>query len=316
MSRQIKPDSPPGYGPYLLLILPPLFWAGNVVLARGLSEQIPPMSMSFLRWATALVFLVPFTWHHLRRDWPLLSGHWKILWLCALFGITSFNSLLYTATQTTTALNCALMQTLMPAAIILCSFLLDRERIGLQQGAGVLLCSLGAIWIVLQGKLLSIGSLKLVAGDLWMLVAIFCYALYSTLLPRRPKIHPLSFLTISIILGTLMLIPPFLLELQLKGPPAANINVLAGILYVALFPSIAAYLCWNRGIELIGANRAGLFINLIPVFAAGMAVLFLGEKFLGFHLVGILMVIAGMAMFQLSGKRVIQSRQPPAELVP
>lgn len=303
MSHKSKNAQHFAVGPYLLLILPPLFWAGNVVLARGLAQQIPPMSMSFLRWASALLFIAPFTWRQLRRDWHLLKGHWTIIWLCALFGIASFNSLLYTATQTTTALNCALMQSLMPAAIVLCSFLLEREKIGLQQGAGVLLCSLGAAWIVLQGKLLSIGSLRLVSGDLWMLLAIFCYALYSTLLPRRPKVQPLSFLTIIIALGTLLLVVPFLIELQIQGPPAANRNVLAGILYVALFPSIAAYLCWNRGIEIIGPNRAGLFINLIPVFAAGMAILFLGEQLQRFHLVGILMVLAGMAMFQLSRKR-------------
>ena len=288
-----------GVGPYLLMILPPIFWAGNVVLARGLASQIPPMSMSFLRWATALLFLAPFTWRQLQHDRHLFSGHWTIIWLCSFFGIVCFNSLLYTATQSTTALNCALMQTVMPAAIIFCSFLLDRERIGLQQGAGVLFCFLGAVWVVLQGRLPTIDSLHLVRGDLWMLVAIFCYALYSTLLPRCPRAHPMSFLTLIIALGTLMLVPPFIAELIIVGPPAATGNVLAGILYIAIFPSIAAYLCWNRGIVIIGANRAGLFINLIPVFATGMAILFLGETLQVFHLVGILMVLGGMAIFQL-----------------
>ncbi len=290
-------------GPYLLLILPPLFWAGNVVLARGLAQQIPPLSLSFLRWATALLFLAPFTWQHLKRDWHHLPGHWPMLWLYSLLGIAMFNSLLYTATQTTTALNCALMQTLMPAATIFCGYLINREKVGLQQGGGVLFCSLGASWIILQGKLLSIGTLKLVAGDLWMLVAVLCYALYSTLLPRRPKIHPLSFLTLIIGLGTLMLIPPFFIELMIKGPPSATLNVMAGVLYVGIFPSIIAYLCWNRGIEIIGANRASLFINLIPVFAAGMAIFFLGEELQRFHLVGIMMVLGGMTMFQLAGRR-------------
>jgi drug/metabolite transporter (DMT)-like permease len=151
--------------------------------------------------------------------------------------------------------------------------------------------------------LLSIGSLKLVSGDLWMLVAIFCYALYSTLLPRRPKIHPFSFLTITIALGTLMLVPPFFIELLIEGPPTATLTVLSGVLYVGIFPSIVAYLCWNRGVEIIGANRASLFINLIPIFAAGMAILFLGEELQRFHLVGILMVLCGMTMFQLAGRR-------------
>lgn len=289
-------------GPYLLLLLPPIFWAGNVVLARGLADQIPPLTMSFLRWLGALLILAPFTWRQLRRDWPLFVGHWRVTWLCAILGIASFNSLLYTATQTTTALNCALMQALMPAAIILCSFLLEREKIGLQQGLGVTLCSLGAAWIVLQGKLFAIRELNLVSGDLWMLLAVICYALYSTLVPRRPRVHPLSFLLLTMLLGTLVLAPPFVIELVLKGPPQATRTVAGGLLYIALFPSIAAYICWNRGIELIGANRAGLFINLIPVFAAGMAILFLDESLRGFHLVGILMVLAGMTMFQLARK--------------
>ncbi len=299
MTKVTHPVPSAGIGPYLLLLLPPLFWAGNVVLARGLANEIPPLALSFLRWAVALLFLAPFTWRQLRRDWPLLAGRWTPIWLCAIFGIAGFNSLLYTATQTTTALNCALMQSLMPAAIILCSFLLERERIVLQQGIGVLLCSCGAAWIVLQGKIFSLGTLQLRQGDLWMLLAVFSYAIYSTQVPRRPRIHPLSFLLLTILLGTLLILPFAFAELLMKGPPDASARVFCGIIYVALFPSIFAYLCWNRGIELIGANRTGLFVNLIPVFAAGMAILFLDESFQHFHLVGILMVLGGMIMFQL-----------------
>ncbi len=294
---------PSPLAPFLMLILPPLFWAGNVVLARGLAQQLGPRAMAVRPWAMALLFLAPFAWRQLKRDWPLLAGHWKIIWLCALFGIASFNSLLYTATQTTTALNCALMQTLMPAAIIVCSFIFEGERISRQQGGGVLLCSMGAGWIVLQGQPLALGSIKLVSGDLWMLIAIFCYALYSTLVPRRPRVHPVSFLLLTMILGTMMIAPLFAVELMIVGPPDVSRQVVAGVLYIALFPSIAAYLCWNRGIEQVGANRAGLFINLIPVFAAGMALLFLGEEFKTFHLVGLGMVLAGMGMFQLNRSR-------------
>ena len=164
----------------------------------------------------------------------------------------------------------------------------------------MVLCSMGAGWIVLQGQPLALGAIELVSGDLWMLIAVFCYAIYSTLVPRRPRVHPMSFLLLTMMLGTLMVAPLFAAELVIVGPPAASRQVLAGILYVALFPSLAAYLCWNRGIEQIGANRAGLFINLIPVFAGGMALLFLGEEFKSFHLVGLAMILAGMGMFQLS----------------
>jgi drug/metabolite transporter (DMT)-like permease len=283
---------------YLLLILPPLFWAGNVVLARGVADQIPPVTMSFLRWATALLFLLPFTWRQVYRDRVGLRRGWGNLVLTSLFGIASFNTLLYTATQTTTAINCALMQSIMPVVIILCCFFLYGERINRLQAAGVLLCSGGAAWIVLHGDLAALIKLNLVEGDVWMLVAVVCYALYSALLRRRPAVHPLSFLTVTMVLGTLFLVPLFAWELSRVALPAWTSTVVGSILYVALFPSIAAYLCWNRGIDLVGPNRAGLFINLIPVFAAGMAMFFLGERLQGYHLVGIALVIAGMLLFQ------------------
>ncbi|PNU20120.1 EamA family transporter [Geothermobacter hydrogeniphilus] len=291
----------------LLLVLAPLFWAGNVVLARGVADQIPPVTMAFLRWSGAFLFLIPFTWKHVRRDWLPLRAGWRHLLPASLFGIASFNTLLYTATQTTTAINCALMQTVMPAAIILCCFLLYGERISLLQGCGVLLCSAGAGWIVLHGELARLAGLQLLRGDLLMLIAVFCYALYSALLRRRPEVHPLSYLTVTIGLGTLLLVPLFCWEIGRVAAPAVSPTVVGSILYIALFPSIAAYLCWNRGIDLLGPNRAGLFINLIPVFAAGMAMLFLGERLHSYHLVGLLLVAVGMVLFQVQAHR-----QPPS----
>ncbi len=286
----------------MLLLLPPLFWAGNVVLARGVADLIPPVSMSFLRWAGALLFITPFTWAQVWRDRQALMAGWRNLLLTSLFGIASFNTLLYTATQTTTALNCALMQSVMPVAIIVCCFFLYGDRINLAQGLGVVLCSLGAAWIVLHGDWQTLARLDFVEGDLLMLIAIIAYALYSALLRRRPQVHPLSFLTATIALGTLALLPLFLWELSRVDFPAIDLRVTASLLYVALFPSIVAYLCWNRGVELLGANRAGLFINLIPVFAAGMAVLFLGEQFRIYHIVGIVLVVAGMMLFQRAAR--------------
>lgn len=292
----------------LLLTLAPLFWAGNVVLARGVADQISPFALSFLRWSGALIFLVPFTWRYVRRDWAVLRAGWRHLLLTSIFGIASFNTLLYTATQTTTAINCALMQTVMPAVIILCCFFLYGERISWIQGCGVLLCSFGAGWIVLHGDLDRLTSLRLVQGDLLMLIAVFCYALYSALLRRRPRVHPLSYLTATIGLGSLFLVPLFWWELSRVGAPALSATVIGSLLYVALFPSIASYLCWNRGIDLLGPSRAGLFINLIPVFAAGMAMLFLQEQLRGYHLAGLLLVVVGMVLFQFHARRQTTSK--------
>ncbi|TYO98487.1 drug/metabolite transporter (DMT)-like permease [Geothermobacter ehrlichii] len=288
-------------GACFLLVLPPLFWAGNVVLARGVVDLIPPVTLSFLRWAGALFFIAPLTLRRVWRDRYRLLAGWRNLLLTALLGIASFNTLLYTATRTTTALNCALMQSIMPVAIIVCCFFLYGDRISLRQFLGVGLCCAGAVWIVLHGDPAALLRLDLVEGDLLMLIAIVSYALYSALLRGRPPVHPLSFLTVIIALGTLMLVPLFVWELGRVEPPEVTLPVVGSVLYVAIFPSLVAYFCWNRGVERLGANRAGLFINLIPVFAAGMAVLFLGESFHGYHLVGILLVVAGMILFHRRG---------------
>lgn len=287
----------PSYGPYLLLLIPPLLWAGNVVLARGVNQLIPPVAMSFLRWGTALLFIAPLTYRHVVRDWSELRRNWKMLSLISLLGISSFNTMLYTAVQTTTAINCALMQTAMPAVIILLTFVLFRERISPGQGVGVVLCMAGSGILVLHGELATLLRMTFVSGDLWMLLAVVCYALYSVLLRYRPKVHPLSFLTATFALGTLFLVPLYLWELTSIGAPDFSATVVMSILYVALGPSVAAYLCWNRGIEQVGANRAGLFINLIPLFASLMAVLWLGESFRAYHGFGLLLICAGLALF-------------------
>jgi len=286
-----------GYGPYLLLLLPPLFWAGNAVLARGVAELIPPVALSFWRWMIALAVLLPLTWRQVRRDWRAIRAGWKMILLLGLLGIASFNTLLYTAAHTTTALNIALTQAVMPALIVLISFLLFQERINRWQVLAVLLSILGAMVIVLRGDWQRLQSLRFVEGDLLMLLAVVIYALYSALLRKRPRIHPLSFLTTTLAVGVIALAPLYLWELARTPPLVLNTPVVLSLLYVGLFPSILAYLCWNRGIELIGANRAGLFINLIPLLASLMAVFFLGEAFQGYHLFGLTLVFIGLGLF-------------------
>lgn len=300
MSAASQPDvavSANPLGAYLLLLIPPLLWAGNVVLARGVNQLIPPVAMSFLRWATAFALVAPLTWRHVRRDWRTALASWKILVVISLLGISSFNTMLYTAVQTTTALNCALMQTAMPAVIILLCFVMFRERITPLQGAGVVFCTTGSALLVTRGEFATLRHFDFVAGDLWMLLAVVCYALYSILLRYRPKIHPLSFLTFTFGLGTLFLVPLYVWEHGRTGPLALTLPVVGSILYVAVGPSVIAYLCWNRGIELIGASRAGLYINLIPLFASLMAVFWLGEQFRAYHSWGLLLLCGGLLIF-------------------
>jgi len=284
---------------YFLLLLPPLFWAGNSVLARGVAELIPPVAMSFWRWTLALAMLSPFTWKLVVRDWPRIRQHWKIITLIGLIGIASFNTLLYTAAQTTTAINIALTQSVMPAIIVMLSFLFYREKVTRLQIAAVILCSLGAGVIVMRGDWQRLQQLEFVIGDLLMLLAVGLYALYSVLLRKRPQIHPLSFLTATFLVGVVTLLPLYLWELTRTLPLQLSQPVVLSLLYVGLCPSILAYLCWNRGIEQIGANKAGLYINLIPLFASLMAILFLGERFQNYHLLGIVIIFSGLLLFNL-----------------
>jgi drug/metabolite transporter (DMT)-like permease len=289
---------------YFLLILPPLFWAGNSVLARGIVDLIPPVAMSFWRWVLALTILLPFTWRQTLRDWPEIKRGWKNIVLLGLFGIASFNTLLYTAAHSTTAINIALTQSVMPAVIVLISFALFRDRISRKQLFAIVLCTLGAGYIIIHGDWQRLVELKFVVGDLIMLFAVCLYALYSVLLRKRPNIHPLSFLTSTFAVGVILLLPLYLWESQKVPALVLSQPVVLSLLYVAVCPSILAYLCWNRGILEIGANRAGLYINLIPLFAALLAVLFLGERFQNYHLTGIVLIFTGLLLFNLPLKRI------------
>ncbi|MCK4502291.1 MAG: EamA family transporter, partial [Desulfuromonadales bacterium] len=247
----------------------------------------------------ALVILLPFTWKQTLRDLPEIKKNWKIIFLLGLFGIASFNTLLYTAAHTTTALNIALTQAVMPVIIVIISFVLFRDRITMLQLFAIILCMLGAGYVITHGDWHRLLQFEFVIGDLIMLLAVCFYGLYSVLLRKRPNIQPMSFLTSTFAVGVVLLLPLYLWERQTVPPLELTQPVIIGLLYVALCPSILAYLLWNRGIHEIGANRAGLYINLIPLFASLLAVMFLGERFQSYHLVGIAMIASGLLLFNL-----------------
>ncbi|MEW5908898.1 MAG: DMT family transporter [Thermodesulfobacteriota bacterium] len=283
--------------PYLLLATAPLCWGGNIVLARGVAEIIPPISFAFWRWTVALMLLLPFSYHQAGRDLILVVKNWKIMGFLSLTGIAMFNTLLYSAVHTTTAINGALIQTAMPAVIILISLILFNEKVRAIQIFGVVLCMLGAVFVVIRGEWSTVSTLSFAEGDIMMIVAVVLYALYSVFLKRKPQIHPVSFLVYTFGIGALGLLPFYVWELNAVGSFQVSKEVLFSILYVSLFPSIVAYFCWNRGIELIGANQGGLFINLIPVFASILAVILLGESVRLYHVAGMMMIFTGMMMF-------------------
>ncbi len=283
--------------PYILLVIAPLCWAGNIVLARGVIEIIPPVSLAFWRWTIAFIILLPFVWKYAKQDWGLMILHWKMMIFLSLSGISLFNVLLYTAVHTTTAINGALIQTAMPAAIILISVMLFNDKINRIQATGAGLCVIGAVLVVLHGKISNFLSLSFKKGDLLMIIAVIFYALYSACLRKRPKIHPLSFLVYTFGIGALFLSPFYIWEMAYIDAGEVNKNFVFSILYVAIFPSIVGYFCWNKGLQMIGANRGGLFISLIPVFASFMAIIWLNESLMIFHVAGMGLIVTGMILF-------------------
>lgn len=282
--------------PYLLLILATLFWSGNFVLGRAVRAEVPPVGLAFWRWTVGSVLIIGFAWPHLKRDWPLIRRHWKMVLLLAILGVTMFNTLVYTALQFTTAINALLMQSTMPVLIVLMSYLLFRETVLPLQIVGIMLSLVGVLAIVGQGDVGVLLGLSLNRGDLLVFIAVAGYAAYSALLRRRPPLHPLSLIAATFIAGAAVLLPFYLWEHASGRTVSLDGVTLLTVGYVAVFPSILAYLCFNRGVELAGANRAGLFIHLMPVFGSIMAMLFLGERFQWFHGFGILLILLGILL--------------------
>ena len=297
--------------PYLLLTLVPLFWGGNAVVGRGMAEIISPITLAWIRWTVAFLLILPFALPSVRRDWQTIRSSWKMLLLLSLLGITIFNTLFYVALQTTQAINAALMQSAGPAVIVLLSWWWFGERINQRQWLGLSLCFLGVGLVLFQGSWEVLQKFELVPGDLWLLPAVLAYASYTTLLRIKPAISLMSFLAVTFALGGSMLIPLMLLEWYWVGLPQGSLQLAWAVGYVSIFPSILAFLFWNRGIDLIGPNLGGLFINLVPVFASLLAIIFLGENFQWYHAGGMLLVLSGMLLFRKSAvPRSTQEKAP------
>jgi len=290
--------------PHLLLTLCVLFWSGNFVLARGVVGHVPPLALSFWRWMLAAMILLPWVIGPLRRNWPLLRANLARMLLLALLGVSGFNTLLYLGLQHTTAVNALLLQSSMPVLIIALNWVLFRASATRLEGVSILLSLLGVLLILSAGKPLVLLSGQPNPGDLWVLAAVLVWALYSTLLRWRPAgLEPLAFLGFTVFVGVAAILPLWLWELSQGASVQADLRTLSAVGYVALFPSVLSYLFWNRGVAEIGANRAGHFIHLGPVFGSVLAILLLGEVFAWYHAVGGLMVAMAIGLTIFARRR-------------
>ena len=281
---------------WTLLVLANLFWAGNIVLGRGLAGHVPPIALAYWRWTGAFLFAIGFAWRHLQQDAPILLRHWRLMLLLSATGIAIYNTLAYIGLTSTTALNVLLLQSAGPLIILLWAFALFGDRPTLRQSAGVLLSLVGVAIIAAHGSLETLLHLSFNVGDVWVLAAIAIYGIYAAMFRHRPMTHPLSFLVAAMGLGSMMILPFYVWETLQGGRIEGGPTVWLAMAYIAVFPSFIAYLFFNRGIELIGAGRAGQSWHLMPVFGSVLAVLFLGETFYVYHAIGIAMIAAGILL--------------------
>lgn len=290
---------------YLVLLLPPIFWAGNFVVGRAVADSTGPIGLAFSRWSLALLFVLPFILKPLWQYRSTIKKHLFGLCILGFLGVSCFNTFAYIALQETTATNAILLNSFIPIFILLISRVFIGEYISSIQWFGVLVSFLGVVSIITRLDADIIRNISINTGDLWMLLAALVWAFYSLLLKYlRPKELPqLLFLGVLIILGTLFLSPVFLLnpfdEEVISWTP---MNIKA-ILYIAIFPSIIATLSWNFGMKKIGAAKGGQFIHLMPFVGAILAIVFLKETLQNYHIIGGSFIALGLWL-SLSNKSI------------
>jgi drug/metabolite transporter (DMT)-like permease len=282
--------------PYLLLSLTSLFWAGNIVLARHVGAHVPPLTMTTIRWFGVFLILLPFAWPHLKRDWGALRARLPLMLFLSLVGFAFNNAISYWAMQYTEALNALLIQSSGPLFVALWSLILFGVRLTGAQLAGIAISLAGVLTIILRGDLAALAGIAFNRGDVMFAASLVSFGLYSALIPRRPVIHQLSFISFTTCCGGLMLVPAAIWEFSTGATLKFDSLTMATLGYILIFPSTLAYLFFNRGVALIGPNRAAPFFHLVPVFGSAMAIVLLGEKLQLFHLVGYALVLAGVVI--------------------
>ena len=280
--------------PYLLLSITALCWAGNAIVGRLAAGHIPPVTLSFLRWTAAFLIILPFAWKHLVRDWSAIRSRLGTMILLSVTGIGAFNTLQYWALEHTQALNTLLLQSAGPLFVAVWSLILLGVRLTLAQAGGIMLSLTGVMVILLRGDLGALGSIAFNEGDIIFTVALVIFGFYSVLSLKRPRINGLSFAAFTFGCGAASLIPLFIWEVLSRPLMRLDTPNLLMLFYVAVFPSTLAYICFNRGVQLIGANRAAPFFHLIPVLGSAMAMAFLGERPQLFHVIGFALVLTGV----------------------
>jgi len=286
---------------YLLLVLTMLLWSTNFVIARAIHGQIGPFGLAFGRWAIALVCLMPFGLPRLARTWPALRQQWRKLLLLGVFGIGLTNTLVYMALRSTTATNAVILNSATPMMVLVLGSLYFRQRLSHRQWAGMSMAMLGALLIVLKGNLTDMVHFQFNHGDVLVLAGGLCWAVYTLVLRSLlPGLDPLVMMMVLLLVGETLLLPAFVQETwQRGGFHLLSVPTMAWLLYLGIFPSVLAFLMYNRAIAVVGAVKAAGFLYLMPAFGALLSIGLLGEDLHWFHVAGLAAIFSGIVASSL-----------------
>ncbi|WP_100399610.1 DMT family transporter [Bacillus sp. FJAT-44742] len=280
--------------PYVLLLLAMLMFSGNFIVGKAFSDTIPPLTLSFMRFAMAAVILLPLGWQEIMNNKALWRQEWRPLAGLALT-LGLFNVMLYTSVHYTTTINASIVDALTPAVAAMLGFLFLKERLLSKQVAGIIISFAGVVWIVSRGSLGTLLSLSINPGDLLMLLGVVSWAVYSIFIKQYGHRFPFyGGIIMTMVFGAVFLLPAAAFEWRDGFPIEWTVSHISGLLYIGIFPSALAILLWNRGVAEVGPSQASIFFNLVPLFTTVAAVLFLGESFGLVQLVGGALVLGGV----------------------
>ena len=287
-----------------LAVLATFIWSGNFIVARAVNKEIPPISLNFYRWLIASIIIFPFAFKKFKAEWKTVKQSWHYLFWISLTGIALFNTFVYVGAHYTSAINLALIGTTSsPIMSVLFARIFLKEKVGWMKFAGMLVCIIGVLFLLSKGNFRNLVHLQFGEGDLWVLLAAFCFAIYNTMAKKKPvTISPVNFLFVIFSFGTLLVLPFYVWELNHTPAVEWNGKILLSILYLGLFASVICFLIWNMAIRKLGAGRTALFGNLIPIFSSIEAAIILHEEFTWVHITSMLIVFAGIIMANWSIK--------------
>lgn len=284
-----------------LAVLATFIWSGNFIIARGVIKDIPPVTLSFYRWLTATIVILPFALKYFVTELRIIKQRFFFFLLAAATGVSMFNTFVYIAGHYSSAISMAILGTCTsPIISVILARIFLKERIPALRIVGMLVCIAGILILLSNGNFQNLVSFKFTKGDWWILAAAFTFAIYNTSVRKKPaSMHPVNFLFVIFMLGTIILLPFYLFELKKEGGFAFNGFNLSAILYLGIGASVICFLIWNKAIVALGSGRTALFGNLIPVFSSIEAVFLLNEKITSIHIISFILVVAGLVIANL-----------------